>query len=276
MSKYTQDQIDERIQKLPQGLQDALFGPSIAEKIFDLGVKYGLNVEQTGLLGEETGNIILGFTKPEDFTKVLQETLQVPESDAKKIAGEINQNVLLPLRDLLKSAHNMEIKSEAGAVPKTPVFMQKPSLPPPEAKPEWIIKPELKQPAPEQNRPPKVVLPESEIQISLPRSTTSAKSVEASPEATAEVVARGLPTSKPIVSPEQPKTILPSIIDLKNTIPPKLPESTPSSKVPPIDLRSQIKTPEPPPLKQATPPPTPSIEKVMPDKGTDPYREAIE
>lgn len=275
MNKYTQDQIDEKIQKLPQALQDSLFSPSIAEKIFDLGVENNLNIEQAGVLGEEVGNIILGFIRPEDFAKVLRESLQIAEADAKKIAGEINQAILVPLRDLLKSAHGIDVKGEA--VSGTPVFMQKPSAPPPEPKPEWIIKPELKprQDFAEQNLggPPKVILPEKEIQIPLP-------------------------TSRPNPPPTT-SSIQPSTIDLKNTLqhvvskvePLKLPEGTPPSKVPPIDLRTQAKprdsqdiyhetpvstetpqsTPTPPPALKPTPAP-----KAVPDKGVDLYREPIE
>jgi len=178
MPKISPKELQAKFQKLPPALQDALFDANISKNIFDTGTKNNLTIEQTGLLADETGNLVLGFIRPEDFSGAIAESLSIPKDKAKIIAAEISKLVLFPLRSLLKTAHNMEIKGSSSAEKKEgnnlPPFMrgfveeensQAPASanvvnlgvknkPLPANMPAGnVIRPELKNPAPPDNLP---------------------------------------------------------------------------------------------------------------------------
>lgn len=113
MPQYTPQQLEERLQKLPQVLQEAMFSPDIATKMFALGKKQGLTIDKIGFMAEETGYVILGLTKPQEFAGVLQKRLETDAEKARTIASEINREVFYPLREALKQTHNIDL--EAGS-----------------------------------------------------------------------------------------------------------------------------------------------------------------
>ena len=118
--QYTPQQLEERFQKLPPPLKDAVLSPDTADKIFDIGKKNGLSIEQIGILAEETGRIILGLTHPEEFAASLKDRLAVSDVVCQAIAADINHQILFPLRDLLQSTHQMEIKDSQISVAPAP------------------------------------------------------------------------------------------------------------------------------------------------------------
>lgn len=303
MPKPTQQQTEERLEKLPKTLRDALFDTQITEKVFEISNKNNLTVEQAGLFGEEVGNIILGFTRPEELAGILRETLAVSEEDAKAAARDVNQEILLPLRSVLRTAYQMEIpeteyvkKTEpvvsteisakklpvepltpAETIPKTIPAVEpspqpaKPKIPMfmrgleemPKAEPEWIIRPELKQ--------------EIEIQVKKPWETASKKEIQTSPASTP--IQPVPPKASPTIDLKKEveiKPLFPSA-PVKVETPPPTPTTTPVattsapaplSKIPPIDLR-QIK----PEIKSAVAesPPKPEIapEDMLKNKETE-------
>ena len=109
MPKYTQPQIEERYEKLPEVLKDAMFSVEIADKIFETGKKFGLIFEKIGNLAEETGYVTLGLLHPQDFVRALEEHLGIKADQASEIAKEINHQIFFPLRAEFKKAHNIEL-----------------------------------------------------------------------------------------------------------------------------------------------------------------------
>lgn len=122
---YTPDQIEERYQKLPDALKQALFAPDVAEKIFNIGKKHGLTIEKIGLSADEAGAVILGFTKPNNFIGYLAEALEIGTGKAGEIAADINHEILFPLREELKKTHGIDFNADAIH----PSFMTPPTKP---------------------------------------------------------------------------------------------------------------------------------------------------
>lgn len=293
MPNYTQQQLEERYQKLPDVLKDAMFSVDVAAKMFEIGKKYGLTIDKIGFMAEETGYIILGLTRPSEFVKNLTEALAVEESKARTIASDINHQVLFLLREALKTTHQIEINEEAiqknsiilkknpplqSATAPSPEIISapKPIEPPPQPQPVKIPEQKLSEPSlpPSQSTPiPKPILtPES----SLPPLVL--KPLEEKP-----TIAIPTPTPKPPVE-KTPPLLLPPQATLKTE---------------PIDLRLQqkIKPPEPPPRPESmggsifgapsivnlapkpSLPPQPPTEKPLAPKSApsyDPYREPTE
>ena len=88
MSHHTKEEVRRRYQNLPPILKEALFSADIAEKMFAIGVKNTLTIEQIGAMSEETGYIILGFTAPKDFVEVIAQRLVIEREQAQKIAPQ--------------------------------------------------------------------------------------------------------------------------------------------------------------------------------------------
>lgn len=145
MKTYTQDEIDSHFEKLPKVLQDALFDPKIARRIFAVGDQFELTIEKIGFLAEETGFVMLGFIHPNMFKNTLKERLGIDDTKAQSIAHEINNQVFFPLREIMKSALGMDIVLEKTARPEKPAAFPIPSVPMPPIQPQ---KPLLTAPQP--------------------------------------------------------------------------------------------------------------------------------
>lgn len=131
MIQFTQQQIEEQYKKLPAELKEAAYGVDIANKIYQIGQKFALTIEERGFLAEEALYVVLGLVRPEDFVGRLEERLRTYDEEAAEIAKEISQQVFLPLREALKRAHQMEIKEETPAAPAKPPEPAIPQLPRP-------------------------------------------------------------------------------------------------------------------------------------------------
>lgn len=171
---YTDEEIESRFQKLPQVLQDAMCDPDIAEKMGVIGKMFGLLREKIRYMSEETGYIILGLTRPQEFVNSLAESLEVNTDKAKVIAKEINHQIFFPLREALKTAHQVEVSEDeiergAAMMKKAPTPPLPPkSTPPPPPRPTEEKK-ESPLPPPPTVFPQKIVL-EKKPELNLPPS----------------------------------------------------------------------------------------------------------
>ena len=103
-------------EQLPSILKEALFSTDVAEQMTEIGKKFGLTIEKTGIMAEETGYVMLGLARPNEFTGNLAHGLQINKDKATDIAAEINHQIFFPLREELKRTHDfdMEMGREAG------------------------------------------------------------------------------------------------------------------------------------------------------------------
>ncbi len=250
MARFTQQQINEQLQKLPRVLKDAVFSTDLADKVFGLREKFALTIEEVGFIAEEIGYIILGLTRPQDLILKIQSRLNVETEEAESVAKEINNQIFYPLREALKAAHSIEIKemetAEAPVLEKTPPPLLSQIFPPKETS----------APAPREKiwggKPPAPKIP-----------------LDAKAPASQETLA-----SRPIDLRPQPKSQSP-------------PASKPESLREPIfapahaEEKSQTLITPLPPVKppaetQTKEQPKPPEEKKTPYGGSDPYKEPIE
>ena len=116
MPTYTQEELLDRYEKLPQALKDAIFAETNADKMYALGQKNGLTIDQIGEIASETGYVMLGVTHPRDFARNLKQKLNIDQEKAREIAEDINREIFRPIREHLKDLHKIT-DLEMGEVP---------------------------------------------------------------------------------------------------------------------------------------------------------------
>ncbi len=139
---YTKEQLSEAFKKLPQDIRNAIFSVDTATAIQEIGTKNQLMIDKVGELADETGLVMLGFTRPSTFISNLSDRLGIEKEAAKEIAEEINSRIFFPVRENLKKIHGMEEEaktSETSAnIPKPPENLPvSPASVPPAPKPKF-------------------------------------------------------------------------------------------------------------------------------------------
>ena len=153
--KYTRQQLQEKYEKLPEDLKNAIFSVETADIIQKISKKYGLQIDQMGELASETGLVMMGLTHPKDYIKNLSGRLGVDIDTAKKIAQEVNSEIFLPVKEHLKKIHGIEKEApEKDMEVKLPGEEVTPFELTQKHKPEPPLVPEITKP-PEPSAPPK-------------------------------------------------------------------------------------------------------------------------
>lgn len=117
--EYTQKQLQEKYKSLPEDLKDAIFGVQSAEIIQNISKKHHLQIDQMGELAAETGLVLLGLTKPEDYIKNLSNRLKINIKDARDIALEVNIEIFSKVKESLKKLHGIGAPAENSENNKT-------------------------------------------------------------------------------------------------------------------------------------------------------------
>ncbi len=112
----SREQMMQRYQSLPTNLQDAIFSMENAQILQNVGQIHKLRIDQIGTLASETGLVMLGFVKPNEYIPHLAERLKVDKELARTIAHEVNDRIFVKVRDALRKIHgvksDIEEKSE--------------------------------------------------------------------------------------------------------------------------------------------------------------------
>ena len=114
MKNFTEEQIAQMYDNLPEDLKDVIFGLEMNEIVERIGRGNRLNIEQIGDLANETGMVMLGVTHPNEFIANLAERLEVDKEKARAIAQEINEQIFKKVRESLRKIHNMREEGEVA------------------------------------------------------------------------------------------------------------------------------------------------------------------
>lgn len=285
MPRFTQEQLNEQFKRLPPALKDALFSTEVADKILTIGRKYMLNIEKTGFLAEETGYIILGLSRADEFVRMLAERIRITPAIASEIAKEINREILTPIREELRRAHALQITDvdleKAGEIlphkhpgeiaPQKPVLPRPPTTPTP-ARPASTSS--------TQGGPPSATMPKAP---QPPRPLAPLPKPSIPPAVSSDLIGQfpkpppipPKPTAPPVQAAIRPPIPAPMVGETK-----QMPRMVP--KIPPIDLRGSKppltppQTPAPAPTREAAPAPRPTPLTPKNHLANDPYREPTE
>src|SRR3989338_8781696 len=132
MNDLTQQQTQVRFQALPPRLRDTLSDSRTFEKIAVVGKKYDLTKVDIGLLAQDTGTLMMGFLKPNEFIAAIMEDLAIPRDKAMYIAQDLNREIFNDVKDLLKDIGTTDIKKSevSGASVPSPIQIAERAVPP--------------------------------------------------------------------------------------------------------------------------------------------------
>jgi len=104
--KYTKAELYEKYENLPDDVQEAFLSINTYNTIKKIVDKYKLHIDQSGMLSEEIGFVMLGVTRPEDFLSNIQQKLGTTIEVAGEIVKDINVEIFFPIRASLKEINN--------------------------------------------------------------------------------------------------------------------------------------------------------------------------
>ena len=108
IKKY--EEVDERFQKLPKEIQEALGRIDYHEALYKIFEKNKLNIEQMGILENSVMDVLMGTTRPENFKDSLKANLTLPEEKIQTIVQEVNEEILKEIKNQVIRANRPEEK----------------------------------------------------------------------------------------------------------------------------------------------------------------------
>ncbi len=109
---YTVSQIEKRYNQLFKDIKEMISSSETTQEIFNIGSRAKLHIDQRGELADETGLLMLGLTKPNEYVGNLKKRLGISQLLAEQIAKEINEKVLYKIRDSVKEMSRVEMPEE--------------------------------------------------------------------------------------------------------------------------------------------------------------------
>jgi hypothetical protein len=105
---YSKEQIQERYNKLPADIREAIDSVSTTNAVVDIGQKYDLMYDQISELVDEVGLTMIGITPEAMFVNNIARRMQVDMGKAMLIAKDINKEIFDKMRDSLKKIEGLD------------------------------------------------------------------------------------------------------------------------------------------------------------------------
>ncbi len=102
---HDRNKLNDIFDNLPEDLKDAIASVDSAEAIFETSKKYNLHVDQTAILGQETGLVLLGVSDPMEFVGSIVARLGIDKNKASNIVMEINEKIFAKVKESLRAIH---------------------------------------------------------------------------------------------------------------------------------------------------------------------------
>lgn len=114
---YAPAELYEKFKNLPDDVQNSFLSIDTYNILHKIVERYHLHVDQSGLLSEEVGLVMLGATRPDDFLTSIQTKLGIPLETAGNIVKDINTEIFFPIRSSLEALNNGGISKYRESAP---------------------------------------------------------------------------------------------------------------------------------------------------------------
>src|SRR3989344_3218347 len=120
MTNYTRKELGQKFQEIPEDLQELILSTETADKVYEVGSKHFLHIDQIGELADEIGLVMLGINKANNFVNHVADRLGIEMETASAITKDVNEQIFMKIRESLQKLHTG--KEEAGD--KTPTVVE--------------------------------------------------------------------------------------------------------------------------------------------------------
>lgn len=107
MATYTQEQLNQIYDKLPEELQEAIFSMETANAVYNACLSYGAGDERGNKVSELVGQVLMGLLLPGEFQKSLEKEGGIKKDAAMNIARDITRFVFFPVKESLRQLHDV-------------------------------------------------------------------------------------------------------------------------------------------------------------------------
>src|SRR3989344_9079491 len=107
MRSYPQEQIWQQYKKLPQELKEVIWATETNDLLYEISKKYNI-LDKANSLARVTGGILMGFIPLTKYRATIQEELGISEDQARQIAYEIRDTLLMRVAEHLRDLHNIQ------------------------------------------------------------------------------------------------------------------------------------------------------------------------
>lgn len=90
-------------QKLPKQIKDLIDSPELVTTVEEISTETGLNIDQEGELYAEIVDTLRGLSKAGDFSKHIQERLQIKSIQSSQIMQKVNEKIFNVLKMKMQS-----------------------------------------------------------------------------------------------------------------------------------------------------------------------------
>src|SRR3989344_1858781 len=138
---YSTKEAEERFNTLPPEVQKFIYSPEMFAALKNIADKHKLHVDQLALVQAEVSSVMLGFTESQDFVSTLEENVRLDAEEAKLVATEINDQVLLKIREVMKQLPKNQPAPTPPPTSVAPIPVAPPPAPqkPPEIHPAELM-----------------------------------------------------------------------------------------------------------------------------------------
>lgn len=113
MQTYSNDQYNQIFSKLPKEIRDVISSYNSVEKIWKIGEKHKLHIDQTGNLNGMSLDVMMGIIPSGKFTEELAKEIGISKIDASSIVRDIDEEIFKPIKELM-------VKTYADGAPYRP------------------------------------------------------------------------------------------------------------------------------------------------------------
>lgn len=114
-----QQTLDERFDKLPENVKNAIKESEYRKKLYNISIKYKLPVDEMGVVENITVDLIVGKISPSQYENKLSLESDINPKDAHDIAIEVNEEIMKKIRDNMKMSD--EIKKQIVEEDEVPI-----------------------------------------------------------------------------------------------------------------------------------------------------------
>ena len=108
--------IEKQLEKVDPIIKNVFFSVEVAEEIAKIGEENGLLLDQVDSLIEETGYMVIGLKRADDYVNIITKKLGIEDVVARKIATSINDTVLKEVREEIQKLNEQEAISDAPSL----------------------------------------------------------------------------------------------------------------------------------------------------------------